>query len=105
MPEYLLVSTTAGTRDSALELLRSAVRGRFAASGQVFGPVPSAFWHEGEFGEGEEWQVFFKTPADRFADLKAHLIDEHPWQNPEVTALRIADGSAPYLEWVSRATS
>jgi periplasmic divalent cation tolerance protein len=105
MPEYLLVSTTAGNRDSATALLRSAVRTRLAASGQVFGPALSAFWHQGEFGEGEEWQVFFKTTAERYPELKAHLIETHPWQNPEVTAIEIRDGSGPYLEWVSRVTS
>ena len=105
MPEYLLVSTTADSRDSAADLLRSAVRERLAASGQVFGPALSAFWHQGEFGEGEEWQVLLKTDADRYPELAAHLVEKHPWQNPEVTAYKIAEGSAPYLEWISRATS
>jgi periplasmic divalent cation tolerance protein len=71
----------------------------------VLGPVLSAFWHQGEFGEGEEWQVLLKTEAGRFPELQAHLIGKHPWQNPEVTAFRIADGSVPYLERISRATS
>jgi periplasmic divalent cation tolerance protein len=54
MAEYLLVSTTAGSQESAADLLRLAVRERLAASDQVFGPALSAFWHLGEFGEGEE---------------------------------------------------
>lgn len=105
MPEYLLVSTTTDSRDGAAALLRSAVRERLAASGQVFGPALSAFWHLGEFGEGKEWQVLLKTEASRYPELKTHLIEKHPWQNPEVTALKIEDGAAPYLEWISRATS
>jgi periplasmic divalent cation tolerance protein len=105
MAEYLLVSTTAASRDSAAELLRSVVRARLAASGQVLGPALSAFWHQGEFGEGEEWQVFFKTPAARYPELKAYLIENHPWQNPEVTAIDISEGSEPYLQWISRAAS
>jgi len=105
MAEYLLVSTTAGSRESAADLLRLAVRERLAASGQVFGPAMSAFWHLGEFGEGEEWQVLLKTEAERYPALKARLIENHPWDNPEVTAFRIEDGSAPYLEWISRATA
>ena len=105
MGEFLLVSTAAGDRDSAIALLRSAVRERLAASGQVVGPVATAFWHLGEFGEGEEWVVLLKTTGDRYAELQAHLIEQHPWQNPEVTALTISEGASPYLEWVSRATS
>jgi periplasmic divalent cation tolerance protein len=102
---FLLVSTAAGDRESAVELLRSAVQGRLAASGQVVGPVVTAFWHLGQFGEGEEWQVLLKTTADRYAELEAHLIQQHPWQNPEVSVVTISGGSAPYLEWVKRATT
>ena len=105
MAEFLLVWTAAGDRESAVELLRSAVRERLAASGQVTGPMATAFWHVGEFGEGEEWQVLLKTTGDRYAELQAHPIERHPWQNPEVSAVTISEGSAPYLEWVSRATS
>ena len=102
MPDYLLVSTTAGSRDSALKLLRSAVRERLAASGQVLGPVLSAFWHDDEFGEGEEWQIFLKTEAGQYPHLEAHLRVNHPWQNPEISALTIAGGSVAYLDWISR---
>jgi periplasmic divalent cation tolerance protein len=105
MAEFLLVSTAAGDRESAIGLLRSSVQSRLAASGQVVGPVATAFWHLGEFGEGEEWQVLLKTTSDRYEELQAHLIEVHPWQNPEVTAVRISEGSAPYLEWVSQATA
>lgn len=105
MSGLLLVSTTAGSRDAAAGLLRSVVRAKLAASGQVFGPAMSAFWHEGEYGEGEEWQVFFKTTADRFPELQKHIVERHPWQNPEVTAVEITAGSLPYVEWVIRTTS
>jgi periplasmic divalent cation tolerance protein len=105
MAGYLLVSTTTDSRDRAVKLLRSAVREQLAASGQVLGPALSAFWHEGEFGEGEEWQVFFKTTKDRYAELQAHLVVQHARQNPEITAVDISDGSPPYLDWIDRATS
>lgn len=105
MTGYLQVSTTADSRDAAMNLLRSAVRAKLAASGQVFGPAQSIFWHEGKMGEGEEWQIFLRTTAERYPDLEAHLISEHPWDNPEVTFTSIDGGSAPYLEWLSKTTT
>lgn len=104
MTDYVQVSTTADSREAALALLRSAVAARLAASGQVFGPAVSVFWHKGEIGEGQEWQVVLKTTADRYSDLEDHLIAEHPWENPEVTAWTLNAGSAGYLEWLSRTT-
>ncbi|WP_433177722.1 divalent-cation tolerance protein CutA [Actinoallomurus sp. CA-150999] len=104
MANHVQVSTTADNRETAIELLNSAVKARLAASGQVFGPATTAFWHLGEFGTGEEWQVVLKTTKDRYPELEAHLIDAHPWDNPEVSFTPLG-GSAAYLEWVSRATA
>jgi periplasmic divalent cation tolerance protein len=103
--EVLHVSTTTDSRDAALDLARSAVEARLAAGAQVSGPVTSVFWHAGEFGTGEEWQVVLKTVRERYADLEAHLLARHPWDNPEVSAVPLAAGSAGYLEWVHRTTA
>ena len=104
MADYVQVSTVADNRETAVELLNSAVKARLAAGGQVFGPAATAFWHLGEFGNGEEWIVVLKTTAARYPELEAHLIEVHPWDNPEVSFTPLG-GSAAYLEWVSRATS
>lgn len=105
MTEVLTVSTATPTREAALRLAESAITAGLAAGGQVAGPVASAFWHDGEFGQGEEWVVTFKTTAARYDDLEAHLVANHEWKNPEVTAVPLARASASYVEWVERVTA
>src|SRR5690242_7751436 len=105
MSEVLTVSTATATEESAFRLAESAISAGLAAGGQVTGPVASFFWHNGEFGQGEEWTVSFKTTAARYADLEAHLIANHEWTNPEVTAVPLARASAAYVEWVERVTA
>jgi periplasmic divalent cation tolerance protein len=100
--DFVQVSTAADRRDAAAELARSAVEAKLAASAQVVGPVISVFWHEGELGTGEEWQILFKTTVERYPDLEAHLIAKHPWQNPEISAVPLTAGSASYLDWIRR---
>ncbi|MFC6090380.1 divalent-cation tolerance protein CutA [Saccharothrix lopnurensis] len=100
MADFLQVTTTAADREVAARLARSAVAGRLAASAQVSGPVTSFFWHLGARGEGEEWQVTLKTTAERYPALEAHLRHEHPWDNPEVTAVPLAAASEDYLAWL-----
>ena len=104
MAEVWQVQVAAPSKEVALELARSAVEARLAAGGQVVGPVTSVFWHLGEFGTGEEWQVVLKTTADRYPQLEQHLVEGHEWKNPEITAIPLAAGLAPYLEWVERTT-
>lgn len=98
--DFLQVSTTTDSRETAMALATSAVQARLAAGAQITGPAISVYWHEGEFGTGEEWQLLLKTTADRYPDLEAHLLANHPWQNPEVTAVPLVAGSDQYLTWV-----
>jgi periplasmic divalent cation tolerance protein len=105
MADHLLVSTTAADRATAARLAGSAVKAKLAASAQVIGPVASFFGHLGEQGEGEEWQVLLKTTTARYDELEAHLIAEHDWDKPEVTAIPLVAGSAPYLRWLEASTA
>jgi periplasmic divalent cation tolerance protein len=49
--------------------------------------------------------VTLKTTAGRYRELEAHLLSEHPGDNPEVTAMTLAAGSAAYLDWLDRSTT
>lgn len=100
--DFLQVTTVAHSREAATTLARSAVAARLAASAQVIGPVVSVFWHQGELGHGEEWQVVLKTTSSRYTSLRDHLLAEHPWENPEVTAVEITQGTDPYFDWLRR---
>jgi|GEM_PF-6812348 len=60
------------------------------------------FWHANEFGTGEEWQVVLKTSAERYPDLEAHLLAQHPWRNPDISMVRIEAGTRAYIDWVDR---
>ena len=102
MADYLQVSTVAGDRETAAKLASAAIAAKLAAGAQVYGPVASYFWHLGESGVGEEWQVTLKTRADRYADLEALLLREHNWDNPEVSAVPLVNGTTAYFAWIDR---
>jgi periplasmic divalent cation tolerance protein len=101
MTNFVQVITATETRDEAVRLGKSAVAARLAAGAQISGPVGSVFWHLGELGEGEEWQLILKTTADKFPELEAHLVAEHAWQKPEVVAVPFLAVSKPYGEWIT----
>jgi periplasmic divalent cation tolerance protein len=103
--DHCFVLTVTPDRESATHLASSAVRERLAAGAQVHGPVTSFFWHLGEAGEGEEWQVVLKTTMGAYDDLERHLESEHPWDKPEVVAIPLIAGSQPYLKWLTDSTA
>jgi periplasmic divalent cation tolerance protein len=100
MSDYVQVTTAAETQEAAAALVRSAVKAHLAGSGQVLGPVKSFFWHLDEYGEGEEYKVVLMTTMEGYEALEKHLIEQHEWENPEITAVPLAAGSAAYLGWL-----
>ncbi|WP_408907919.1 divalent cation tolerance protein CutA [Streptomyces albidoflavus] len=107
MTHFLQLSTATEIREQALELARStvrrppsAVRTRLAAGAQIIGPVTSVCQHLGEGGEGEEWKLLLTTTAERYAELEQHLLERHPWANPELCAVRVERGAKGDLGWV-----
>jgi len=105
MTGLLQVTTAAETREQALTLVRAAVEQRLAASAQVIGPVVSAFWHLDQFGTGEEWSAVLLTTNDKYADLEAFILANHPWQNPQLVAVAIEAASAANIDWARKALS
>ncbi|MFF3289937.1 divalent-cation tolerance protein CutA [Streptomyces sp. NPDC003023] len=105
MTDFVQVSTATETRDQAIELAKSAVRERLAAGAQVIGPVTSVFWHLGEFGTGEEWQLLLTTRTERYPELETHLLEHHPWETPQVQAVPVVAGSKGCLSWVAKNTA
>jgi len=101
---YLQVQTTTDSRAEAMELSRAAVEARLAACAQVAGPVASMYWWGDALERAEEWLVMFKLPADRYEELAAFLTERHSYDEPEIIALPIVAGSAPYLAWMSEET-
>ena len=102
--DYLQVQTTTDSRAEAMELAAGAVRARLAACGQVAGPVASTYWWNDEIERAEEWFVFFKLPADRYADLAAFIAEHHSYDEPEIVATPLVAGSPTFLSWIVEET-
>jgi len=102
--DYLTVLTTTGSAEAAAALADSAVRARLAACAQVDGPITSTYWWQGELESAQEWRVLYKTTAERYPELEAHIRAEHGYAVPEVIVGDIPTGSRPYLDWLTEQT-
>ncbi len=100
MAETLTVLTTIDSAEKAEALARGAIEGRVAACAQIVGPVTSVYRWEGAVQTDPEWQVLFKTAAERYGALEAYIRDAHDYDVPEIIATRVVEGGADYLRWV-----
>ena len=95
-----VVVTTTDSPDEAERLARGLVEHRLAACVQIVGPIRSAFRWEGSVSVETEWQLVAKTAAARVGELTAWIAAEHSYDVPEVIAVPVVGGHAPYLQWV-----
>ncbi len=95
-----VVLCTAPTVEAAERLARAVVEERLAACVNLVGPVRSIYrWNDAVCDEAEHLLVI-KTAAACVPDLTARLVALHAYTCPEVVALPIASGHAPYLAWL-----
>jgi periplasmic divalent cation tolerance protein len=96
----LLVITNLPDRASAETLAAALVERRVAACVNVMSPCRSVYRWQGAVEHAEEHPVFAKTPADRFAAVQDVIRELHPYELPEIIAVRVDAGLPAYLEWV-----
>lgn len=91
--------------DDAPRLARALVEARLAACVNVTAPVTSHYRWQGELCVDPEALLIIKTTASGVERLTKALVELHPYDLPEVIALPITGGSAPYLEWLGAQVS
>lgn len=104
-PAWLTVLTTTDSEEKAHALAQGAVEARFAACAQISAPVTSVYRWRNAIETTEEWQVLFKTVAERYDELEEHLRAAHDYETPEIIATPVVRGSDRYLAWVTAETA
>jgi periplasmic divalent cation tolerance protein len=99
--EVLLVLSTFPDVATARRVGRELVEQRCAACANILPAVESIYWWEKKVESANETLVLFKTTAGRYAALETALRQLHPYEVPEVIAVKVEQGSPDYLRWVS----
>lgn len=102
---HLVVLSTFDSPDRAAEVARTLVSERLAACVNLVGPVRSIYRWEGTLRDDSETLAIIKTTSERFEAMRSRLVELHPYQVPEVVALAVDAGHAPYLAWVTGETT
>lgn len=89
----------------AERLARDVVGARLCACVNVLPGVRSFFRWEGRVDEAEEVLLVAKTTAAARAALRDRLVEQHPYEVPEVLALDVRDGLPSYLSWLAESVS
>ena len=98
--DEIVVLITAPSADKAAEIARALVGERLAACANIVGPIRSIYRWEGELHDEPEALLLVKTRAPVFERLCQRVLALHEYSVPEIVALPITRGHAPYLRWI-----
>ena len=100
MNAALLCLSTCPDVAIAARITRVLVEERLAACVNRIPGVASTYPWQGTIHDDVEVLLLIKTTRERFDALRTRLIELHPCEVPELIALDIVDGHAPYLDWL-----
>jgi periplasmic divalent cation tolerance protein len=102
--EILIVLTHCPDAQSAERISRALIEARHAACVNLPAPAVSIYRWRGKIEEAREHPLVIKCTRERFADVQSTIRALHPYELPEIVAVPVAAGYAPYLRWIADET-
>jgi periplasmic divalent cation tolerance protein len=103
--DRVVALSTVGTAEDAERIARALVERRLAACVNVVPGVVSVYRWKGAVCRDEERLLVIKTRTGRLEALRRALVEIHPYEVPELVALPVEAGHAPYLDWLDESVS
>ncbi len=98
--EVLLVLTQVPDRACAEAMASALIEARLAACVSIGAPVDSLYHWRGKIETAKETPLTVKTSVERYPEVEAAIRARHPYELPEILAVPVSCGFAPYLGWV-----
>ena len=98
--EAIVVLLTAANGEEAVRLADMLIGAHLAACVQILPEMESVYRWEGKIERQPEILLLAKTTRSKFDELEKEVRALHSYETPEIIALSIVAGSAPYLEWL-----
>lgn len=99
----IMVFMTTATKHEAQKIVRSLLDKHLIACANILGPLESQFWWQEKIDKAKEFLVLMKSDEKLFEKISKTIKDIHSHEIPEILALPIVKGWAPYLEWLNDA--
>ena len=101
----MLVLTTVADRAAGTALAQVLLERRLAACVNVGAPVDSLYHWRGRIETGTEVPLTIKTRAALYPKVEAAIRELHDYELPEIVAVPITHGYAPYIGWLADETT
>ena len=96
---YAVIITTCPDREQAEALASGLVSTRLAACVQLSDTVSFYAWKR-KVEKESVVRLMIKARMALYPEIEAHILENHPYELPEVIMLPITGGLEGYLDWI-----
>ncbi len=98
----LIVLCTCPDITAADAIATALLEARLAACVNRIEGIESLYRWEGSIRKDQEVLLLIKTTAVAFGEVESAISDLHPYELPEIIGVPVTQGSAPYLDWLTK---
>lgn len=103
--DYQLVLCTCPTQAVAETLAHHLVESKLAACVNIVPNLTSIFSWAGKIETTTEVLLILKTTSEAYSRLETTLLENHPYDCPEIIGFPIKHGYRGYLQWITENVS
>ncbi|MGR9100219.1 MAG: divalent-cation tolerance protein CutA [Gammaproteobacteria bacterium] len=81
------------------------IEGKSAACVNILPGLTSIYLWKGAIESESEFLLIAKTHSGHFRKVEAAILDNHPYELPEIIAVPVEQGHSAYLRWIDTCLS
>ncbi len=101
MAEYFVVITSFPEKMTAEKVCKILINENLTACCQIIEKATSIYVWKGKIEKATEYLCFFKTEKAKLKNLAERIKSLHPYEVPEVVALKASYIDKSYAKWIS----
>jgi periplasmic divalent cation tolerance protein len=102
--DLIVVVTSVGTEDQALDVAHALVRSRRAACVNIIPNIHSVYRWKGRVCDDGEMLLIIKTRASQFEGVRETIQRINTYELPEVLGYRVDMASPGFTSWIEKMT-
>ena len=103
MNKYCQITTTVSTMKDARKIMKNLLEKRLIACCQIQ-EINSCYWWNNRIEDEKEYLLIMKTKESLYNEIEKEILENHPYEVPEIVMTEIQDGYYEYLNWIKEET-
>lgn len=102
--DVVLMLTSVGTEEQALDIAHALVRLHFAACVNMIPSVRSIYRWKGKLCDDSEYLLIIKTLAREYPNVSATIRELNSYELPEILSFSLRDADSRFCDWILATT-